>query len=286
MRKWLLVFCLLPVVATAATPSPYALPMQLRPVAPGNVARLEDTVAFYDGGTSSATMALVSWKFHPKAAAFARAGFVNDFPTVGDSRFGVTNPLVGAMWGFAPHSDWKVAVALMATVPVGSGGGDTPNLEGGAALKSGIYNRSSMDNALFSPNDLTVIPGIDVAYVKAGLTIQAEATVLQLTRVKGDQVQPDSSKTNFTSGLFAGYYLIPQLSVGAELRYQRWLSTPVAVSLNDNLRDVMTVAVGVRGVVKLDSMVLRPGLSITTAIKGVPADKNYVIAQFDLPVGL
>lgn len=284
MRKWLLVFCLLPVVATAATPSPYALPMQLRPAVPGNVARIEDTVAFHDGGVTSVTMALVSWKLHPQVAAFARAGFVNDFPDVGESRSGITNPLVGAVWGFSPHSDWRIALALMATVPVGSGGGNTPNVEGKTALASGIYNRSSMDNAMFSPNDFTIIPGIDVAYVKSGLTVQAEATVLQLTRVKGDLVQPDSSKTNFTTGLFAGYYLIPQLSVGAELRYQRWLSTPVAVSLNDNLRDVMTVAAGIRGHIKLDKVTLRPGVSFTAAVKGVPADRNYMIAQFDLPV--
>lgn len=284
MRKWLLTFCLLPVVATAATPSPYALPMQLRPAVPGNVARIEDTVAFHDGGVTSATMGLLSWKVHPNAAVFARAGFVNDFPDVGSSRSGVTNPLLGGVWGFAPNNDWRVAVALMATVPVGSGGGDTPNIEGKTALASGIYNRSSMDNAMFSPNDFTIIPGIDVAYVKSGLTIQAEATVLQLLRVKGDLVQPDSAKTNFTSGLFAGYYLTPAFSVGAELRYQRWLSTPTAVSLNNDLRDVMTVAVGVRGHVKVSSYTLRPGVSFTAAVKGVPAERDYMIAQFDLPV--
>lgn len=284
MHKWLLTFCLLPLVATAATPSPYALPMQLRPAIPGNVARLEDTLDFHEGGLTNATMALVSWKFHSKAAVFARAGFVNDFPKVGDSRVGVASPLLGAAWGFAPTSEWRVAVALMATVPVGSGGGNTPNPERGAALKAGVYNRSSMDNAMFSPNDLTIIPGIDVAYVKGGLTLQAEATVLQLLRVKGDRVQPDSAKTNFTSGLFAGYYLIPQLSVGAELRYQRWLSTPLAVSVDDKLRDVMTVAAGIRGRVGLGKYTLRPGVSLTTALKGVPAERNDFIAQFDLPV--
>lgn len=285
MRLLVILLGLLPLSALA-TPAaaPYALPWQLRPAIPGNVARLEDTLAFHDGGTTNVTMGLVSYKVHSSVALLARWGFVNDFPEIGNSRGGVSNPLVGAVWGFSPVPEWKIAAALMATIPVGSGGGNTPDLENAAAVRAGIYNRSSMDNALFATNDFTVIPGIDVAYVKGGFTFQAEATLLQLTRVRGDQVQPDSSKTNFTSGLFAGYFIIPELSLGAELRYQRWLSTPVAVSLNSDLRDVMTGAFGVRGHFKVASVVLRPGVSLSGAFLGVPAKQNYLIGQFDLPV--
>lgn len=284
MRFLVVLLTLLPLAAVAAPAAPYALPWQLRPAIPGNVARVEDTLAFHDGGTTNVTMGLLSYKVHPSAAVFARWGFVNDFPKIGSSRGGIANPLVGAVWGFSPKPEWKIAATLMATVPVGSGGGNEPDLEGAAAVRSGVYNRSSMDNALFATNDLTVIPGVDVAYVRGGFTFQAEATLLQLTRVRGDRVQLDSSKTNFTSGLFAGYFVLPELSVGAELRYQRWLSTPRAVSLNDALRDVMTGAIGLRGHFKVRDFVLRPGVSVTGALRGVPASQNYLIAQFDLPV--
>ena len=62
-----------------------------------------------------------------------------------------------------------------------------------------------------------------------GFTAQVEATLLQLTRVKGDKrppglpKNPDKSKTNFTMGVHVGYFIMPMLSVGGEIRHQRWL---------------------------------------------------------------
>ena len=95
-----------------------------------------------------------------------------------------------------------------------------------------------MDNAMFLVNDFAVFPGVDFAYVSHGFTAQVEATLFQLWRVKGDKgptpKNPDSSKTNLTMGLHIGYFFIPQLSVGAEIRHQRFLSTPLAVK-NDEL---------------------------------------------------
>ena len=122
------------------------------------------------------------------------------------------------------------------TIPVGSGGGDDAKPEKTTANGAGIRARSAMDNAMFAVNDFTVFPGVDFAYVAGGFTAQIEATVLQLTRVKGDK-QPamgfpkneDKSKTNFTMGVHVGYFLAPLLSVGVEWRHQRWLSTPKAV---------------------------------------------------------
>ena len=71
-----------------------------------------------------------------------------------------------------------------------------------------------MDNALFAVNDCTVIPGASVAYVAHRVTVQAEATLLQLTRVRGDKVQAEASKTNCTSGLHVGYFVDKMVSLG------------------------------------------------------------------------
>ena len=41
--------------------------------------------------------------------------------------------------------------------------------------------------------------------MKNGITAQADVTVLRLMRVRGDQVDKDSSRTNFTAAAHVGY---------------------------------------------------------------------------------
>ena len=84
---------------------------------------------------------------------------------------------------------------------------------------------------MFAVNYFTAIVGGDVAYVDHKLTVQLEATLFQLMRVRGDNAAAgtDSARTNSTVGLHAGYFIIPMLSLGGELRYQRWLSTPTTL---------------------------------------------------------
>ena len=170
---------------------------------------------------------------------------------------------------------------------MGSGGGDSPNTENVAANAAGIRARSAMDNAMFAVNDFTVFPGVGLAYVRGGFTAQVEATLLQLTRVRGSKAQADSSKTNFTAGLHLGYFFIPELSIGAELRHQRWLSTPKAVA-NDKtntLRDTTTVAFGPRAHIKLGNKIwLRPALTLALPLDDPMKAAKYKIVQLDLPL--
>jgi hypothetical protein len=144
-----------------------------------------------------------------------------------------------------------------------------------------------MDNALFAVDDFTVIPGIDVAYVAHGFTVQAEATLFQLTRVRGAAAQPEASKTNLTTGVHVGWFVADLVSVGAELRYQHWLNAPIAVdhdttgTLNHNL----TFAVGPRMHFPIGSSWVRPGLAYARGLSGPLAGAaNEDIVQLDVPV--
>jgi hypothetical protein len=140
-----------------------------------------------------------------------------------------------------------------------------------------------MDNALFAVNYMTPFPGIDLAYVKGGLTIQAEATLLELIRARGDLIDKDAARTNFTSGLHAGYFVIPELSLGAELRYQRWLKNP-GIPEDDARRDNTTVAIGVRAHLKMGGgMWLRPGVAFVEPLDAPMTDQKYHVAQLDVP---
>lgn len=270
--------------AAASTPAPYALPWQLRPAGASTVLRLENSLAFSDVGTTNVTFLLGSYAFNQNFAAIARLGTVGHWPEVGESGAGIVNGAVGGMYA-RKFGDLRAAAYLLFAVPFGMGGGNSPDPATAAAVRAGPLARLAMDNAMFAVNDFTVFPGIDLAWVRGGFTVQAEATVLQLTRVRGELAQADDSKTNFTSGLFAGWFALPELSVGAELRYQRWLSTPAAVRADPDARDNLSLALGLRAHLKLTgSIVARPGVSYTRGLGGKVGDLGYDVVQLDLPV--
>ena len=144
---------------------------------------------------------------------------------------------------------------------------------------------------MFAVNDFTIFPGVGFAYVNGGFTAQVEATLLQLMRVKGEDLpNSDSSKTNFTAGLHLGYFFIPQLSLGAEIRHQRWLSTPKTIEGGNatyeeaTLRDTTTFAVGPRVHFKVgEKSWFRPGIAFAMPLDNPMKDADYKIVQLDLP---
>jgi hypothetical protein len=92
-----------------------------------------------------------------------------------------------------------------------------------------------------------------------------------------------------TMGLHAGYFFIPQLSAGLELRHQRWVSTPAPVKAaaaagDKSPRDTSTVAIGPRAHFKLgETTWLRPGVSVSLPLDAPMTRADYVIAQIDVP---
>ena len=216
----------------------------------------------------------------------ARLGMVANDPTPGKSAFSFVNPLLATYYSWKLPEGFRVAAFLGLTLPVGMGGGDKPDAAVAAATASGILARSAMDNAMFAVNDLTIIPGFDLGYIGRDITVQVEMTVLQLNRVRGAAAQPDKFRTNLTMGAHVGFFIVPQLSFGTEVRYQRWLSTPTAVKKDTTgtLRDNVTLAFGLRTHWKAGKAILRPGLSYTRGLDKPMDGKDYNIVQLDLPV--
>jgi hypothetical protein len=278
-----------PLSAGAAPKAPYSLPWQLRPTAAVNVVRSDTSLALSStdatgDSVTTAAMLLASYKITPHLAPLVRVGYVDHAPGTGSPGAALVNPVLGAIYSHDLSETLRLGFFLGVTVPVGMGGGDTPEPATLAAARAGVLARSAMDNAMFAVNDFTVFPGVGLSYVAGGFTAQVEATVLQLTRVRGEAVQPDKSRTNFTSGLHLGYFVHPAVSLGGELRYQRWLSTPSTVT-SEELRDTLTVAAGPRFHLKLsDTVVVRPGLSYALALDAPMKTSNYSIFQLDVPV--
>ncbi|MFO0739651.1 MAG: hypothetical protein U0270_27380 [Labilithrix sp.] len=288
--------------ARAPTPPPYSVPWQLRPIVAPTVLRFDTSAAFYEdargrGGATIASLLTASYRIPgtgPASAGLAplvRVAFVTDDPAPGNQKRGgatFVNPLVGAAYAIKLDGGFRLNAFLGATIPVGGGGGDAPFAGSVNSRVKGLNARAQLDNALFATNDFTLVPGFGVAYVKHGVTLQVEATLLHLMRVRGEAVQPEASKTNITTGLHVGYFVLPELSVGTELRYQRWLNAPFAVEKDktDATRDTWSMAVGPRAHVNLGALRFRPGISYQRGLDKplAAATPNYHIVQVDLPL--
>lgn len=288
-----------PVAPSAPPPPPYSLPWQLRPLTVGNVVRSDTSVAFYKdaaGNTGSAevTMLLASYKITPEFAPVVRLGFVkNDAPGAGADGSSFINPVVGMAYSHR-MSAFRLAGFLGGTIPVGQGAGQTPSAGAAGADAAGINARSAMDNSMFAVNYLTGIAGAGFGYIDHGFTAQVEATLFQLFRVRGNDMTgsaPDATRTNATMGLHLGYFVIPQLSLGGELRYQRWLTTPDRIVMGaktpfaDANLDNVTFGVGPRAHFALGKgLWIRPGISYSQGLDAPLNTSKYRMVQVDLPV--
>lgn len=275
---------------TAPPAAPYSIPWQLRPTAAANVVRWDTSVAMYEGGGNDGSTVvstlLASYKIAPTLAPLLRLGIVrNQEPGPMGSGTAFVNPILGMTWAPKIARDWRLAVLGALALPLGMGGDKPPGMdETAAAVAKGISARSAMDNAMFAVNYFVVMGGASLAYVAHGLTVQGEVTLLQLTRTRNEAVSPEAARTNATSGLHLGYTFLSWLSVGSELRYQRWLSTPKAVAANETLRDNLTVAVGPRFHFKVsDARWIRPGISYTRGLDKPLSAAKYDILQVDVP---
>lgn len=269
--------------AGAPKPPPYSLPWQLRPIAPANVVRIDLPIASHDGGRTYAPVLTAGYAVTPEIGALARFGYVTSSLDDGVDASGVTNPLLGVLYSPKLGGELKLGVFGGVALPLGSGGGDDPDPK--SRIATGVLARSALDNALFAVNDLVPLAGVGVAWVSSNFTIQAEATVLELLRMRGEEVQKDEAKTNSTAGLHAGYFVLPELSIGVELRHQRWLSTPSFLkgAPSEN-RDNTTAAAGVRGHVSAGGVKLKPGLAYVLPVDDPMKEGKYGIVFADLPV--
>lgn len=270
----------------------YSLPWNLRPAIAPNIVRADFALALQGAATSTATIVTAGGR--PFAANadlgfYGRLGMVTNAPEGSDARTAIVNPLAFALWTPRIAPGLRLPVFVGVTVPVGAGSDASQPQR--AAFASGVYTRQAMDNAMFAANYFTVMGGAGLMWMGHGLTAQAEFTVLQLTRVWGETVDADSSRTNLTVGAHAGYQVIPWLTVSVEAHYQQWLSDPAAVVAaqpvgNAARRSQLTLGGGVRANIPVGSALVRPGVAFFMPVGGFMELKDYRILQFDVAVPL
>lgn len=289
--------------------STYSIPWQLRSIGVSTGVRADTTFASYEdtGGRRGSTVAsglTLGFKIPGIGGQGTGLGLVGRVMMVEDTApaasgdagapaapgggVAVVNPLVGAV-AAAKLGRWLRGNAFLGfTAPIGAGGGDSPDKGLANARTKGNAARAGMDGALFAVNDRAIASGLGLAFVGHDLTVQIEATIIQMNRTRGEDVQPEASKTNFTSGLHAGYFFTRAVSFGSELRYQRWINAPFAVE-NDRTetsRDNLTVAGGPRLHLDVGGASVHPGVAYWRGLdKPLAASTpNYNGVQFDVPV--
>ncbi|MBX3187188.1 MAG: hypothetical protein KF819_09240 [Labilithrix sp.] len=256
------------------------------------MARYEDAAS--SAGLTVATLVTASYRIPgsgPPTAGLAplvRLSLVGDSPPAGAGGIVFGNPLVGVAYAVTLGGGLRSSFFLGATLPLGTGGGDSPSEHAMSARLHGANARAQLDGSLFAVNDVALIPGLAVAWVRAGWTVQIEMTIFHMMRVRGAAAQSEASKTNATMGMHVGVFVIPELSLGAELRYQRWLNAPFAVDADPTgaTRDNLTVALGPRVHLELGSLGwLRPGVSYQRALDRplAAASPNVHLVQIDVP---
>jgi len=258
----------------------------------GTIVRLDAAFSFESSGFTYASTLLGSYSFAKDVAVLARIGFVHDAPNATYNATALSNPIVGATYTPQLAPGLRLPVFLGFGLPIGMGGGNPatgttwPSGSAYAAENAGIYARSAMDNALFAVNYMAFIGGVGLAYMTHGFTFQAEATLLQYFRMRGENVDKDDARTNFTTGLHVGYTIIKPLTVSAELRGQIWLSTPTPVTKDPTKREQFTFGLGVRTRVDFvrDKIFMRPGIAYFHPIDDPMNAGGYNIVVVDVPV--
>jgi hypothetical protein len=276
--------------APAQAPAPYAAPFGLRGVGAATAIRGETAYGLNAGTSSTVVQYLIaSYAVVPEVSLYARGGWVDYIPSVGNSSTAFTNVTIGALWATKLSSTLRLATTLSSGLPVGQGGGDSPDPGAAAAIAAGNLARSRMEgSSTFSPNDLAPFVAADLAYVSGGLTLQAEVNVFELIRVRGSNADPDATKTVISGGVAAGYFIVPELSLGVEARDAAYVSTPVAVDAGKVSRMWITVGGGPRVHLHLGETIwFRPGLAYIQPLND-PAPNisaaSYHIVQLDLPL--
>ena len=248
-----------------AAPAPYALPFGLRGALAPTAVRAE-TAYGWNAGQSSTVVQYLTASYAPlkNLSLGVRGGWVDYIPEKGTSSTAFTNVTVSGVWADNIVPSVKVAGALGLALPIGQGGGDSPDPGQAAAIAAGSLARSRFEGlTMFRPNHLTPFAGGDVVWVSGGATLQAEANIFQGFRVRGGaQSDPDSAITNLTMGASAGYTFVPELSAVLEVRDQTFLSTPSAVDAGRMSRTWVTVGGGPRANLRLaKDMIVRPALA-------------------------
>lgn len=305
LRSNVVVLALLLARVASAEPEPDAeeasLPWLLHSVTASNVVLADSTAAVFrdpqgNVDINATTVLSASYQLGDGWAPSLRLGFAgNNAPGAALDGTSFGNPIAGATYTRTMTSRSRLALFAAVAIPVGSGGGDNPDPRSARTNAASITARP-VDEAMFSVNYATAIVGADIVFAKHGFTAQAEATLLQSIRARGNKTidGTDALRTRATMGAHLGMFLGRHVSVGADLEYRRWLSHPTMVDAMTDARvpiaggdlTTLTASIGARVHFHVGNASVHPGLSYTRGFDGLALHGPTNITKQTNAIGL
>ncbi len=281
-----------PQAAQPEAPSPaskraaYSLPWGLRPAIAPNLLRLDTVVAPANDGTTVASILTGGGKPFsgaPDLGFYGRVGFAHHASDT-DAAAIVSNPLVGALYTPELAPGLRLAGFGGVALPIGMGGGNTPDPAERATLAAASRSRGGLDGVLFGSNYLAFAGGLDLAYLVAGFSFQLEGTLVNGLRVRGEAADADESRAAATTGVHVGYLVAKLVNLSVEARLQAFLSDAAPAVANPDAREQLTLSGGARFNVELAPTILaRPGLAYSAGLDAPMSDAEVHVVQVDLP---
>ncbi len=294
IRTSALLLALLLARGASAEPS---LPWQLHAMSTRNIVQADTAAAAFRDAQGNVDLAATttlsaSYQLTDRWAPTLRLGFVgNNAPGAALDGTSLGNPIAGVTYTL----DRRVALFGAIAIPVGSGGGNDPDPHAARTNAASMTARPA-DEAMFEVDYATAIVGADLAYVQHGFTAQAEASLLQSARVRGDRTSAgaDALRTRATLGAHASIFLGSHVSLGADLEYRRWLSHPKmldamtdpSVPSADQSPATLTATLGARFHFHIGNASLQPGLSYTRGFDGLTLHGPMNITKQTNAVGI
>jgi len=277
---------LLAAQGTAAADS-YSLPWDLVSTSAGNALRVDSAVAVFNDQQGNvdftgSTQLDARYQLTSSWMPMLRLAVVgNNAPGAALDGSTLANPLLGATH-VRNLGRYHIALTHGVTLPIGTGGGDNPDPRTERANLASQTARP-VDGAMFDVNYMTGILTADAAYVSGGFTAQGEVTLQHGFRVRGDG---DGGRASAAAGIHVGQFLGSHVSVGADLRHQRWLSKPSMMT--ESKLALTTVTVGARVHFRAGGAGFAPGISLTRGLDGgVDAPlvtEDAMSVQLDVPM--
>src|SRR5262249_27715471 len=147
-------------------------------------------------------------------STFARLGAVHNASSDEASATGFANPAFGLALQLDVSKHVKVGCQSGATLPIGSGGGNSPSP---AAFRAWT-NSVAWGGAMFAVNHADLFNGLRGAFAYDNLTVSLESTLHELIRVRGAAADPIGAAATVTgTTATVSYAFLPQLTLSTTL---------------------------------------------------------------------
>ncbi len=224
-----------------------------------------------------------SYAWNGWLTTFARVGWVHDAPSGATSANALANPAAGLSLQLPVSKRLTLGGSLGATAPLGSGGGDRPNP---AAMKAWV---SSFDwgGATFAVNHVDVFGGARADYTVGPVTLQLESTLHQLTRVRGETVDPIGAAVTMTgSQATIAYTILPNVTLSTAMYESRVWNTPTCIRESPDSRADYFVMAGATLDLRIRGLAIAPGFVYARALDLPLVREKFQVVELDLGVAL